>query len=173
MQNILRQGYPAIAAYMKIFSPTNAQNIHSSTSMEGWTIASMALKRGLFSNAYEEAKLVSWAGTCHVMMSGQLLKHQVTALDLDSLLQYFGPVSGAKTSFGMCFSHFWFLQGINFFMNTMHIIEGQDRELEVIPFARFELFGLWSTLGLSFKDTDPDRMVCFQHLLSSSNCWCV
>lgn len=44
-------------------------------------------------------------------------------------------------------------------MNALTIVEGKDRAIEVLPFARFELFGLWSTLGLSFKESDPERMV--------------
>lgn len=124
---------------MKVFSPANAQNVHPSTAMEGWSIACTALERELYNSPYEEAKLLGWAGTCHVMMSGQYLRDNVTTLSLDSLLKYFGP-------------------GINFFAAALEVAQGHERAREVVPFCRFELFGLWSTMGLSWKETNVPRM---------------
>ncbi len=34
----------------QVFTPTNAQNIHPSTSIEGWSIACAALERELYSS---------------------------------------------------------------------------------------------------------------------------
>jgi hypothetical protein len=92
MQNLLRQGFPAIVEYMKAFRADNVQNIHPSQALEGWSIACSALERELFSSAYEESKLLMWSGTCHVMMSGQHLKEQQQpGFELATLLQCFGP----------------------------------------------------------------------------------
>lgn len=48
---------------LQVFSPANAQNVHPSTTMEGWSIACAALERDLYATPYEEAKLLMWAGT--------------------------------------------------------------------------------------------------------------
>ncbi len=49
--------------FLQVFSPANAQNVHPSTTMEGWSIACAALERDLYATPYEEAKLLMWAGT--------------------------------------------------------------------------------------------------------------
>lgn len=139
LQQILQAGFGAVSAYMKVFSPQNAPNIKLNTAVEGWTIASAALEKKLFTNTFEEAKLLFWAGTCHAMVCGQLMRQRLASFDLQQLLQFFAP-------------------SINFFENVLHVAPGSERGLEVIPFARFELFGLWSSLALSLKDTDPERM---------------
>lgn len=125
---------------MAIFSPANAPNIKLNTALEGWSIACTALERKLYSDKFEEAKLVFWAGTCHAMVCGQLMRQKLRAFDMQSLLSLFAP-------------------SINFFENSIRVIDSNPRRLEVVPFARFELFGLWSSLALSLKETDMNRMI--------------
>jgi hypothetical protein len=107
--------------------------------LEGWSIICAALERKVFTNKYEEAKLVHFAGTTHAMLCGQLMREKVATFDIQSLLGFFSP-------------------SINFFENVLVIGQESDRALELLPFANFELFGLWSSLGLSMKDSDPAQM---------------
>jgi hypothetical protein len=73
------------------------------------------------------------------MLCGQLMKEQLSTFDLPALLRFFMP-------------------SINFFENVLAVAEYSDRRVEVAPFANFELFGLWSSLGIALKERDPLRM---------------
>ncbi len=67
------------------------------------------------------------------------MKEHLSAFDLPALLRFFMP-------------------SINFFENVLAVAEFSDRRVEVAPFANFELFGLWSSLGISLKERDPVKM---------------
>lgn len=142
LQTILAGGFEEIERYMVIFSPQNAPNVKLVEALEGWSIICAALERRIFEDEYQEAKLVHWAGTTHAMMCGQLMRETLKNFDLQSLLKFFTP-------------------SINFFENVLQIANRSARALELAPFANFELFGLWSSLGLSMKDSDPVKMEFF------------
>lgn len=126
------------------YAPQNIQHLGLSAVLEGWSVICAALERKNFLNAYEEARLVHWAGTCHAMLCGQLMKEQLKpGFDL---VEFFRP-------------------SINFFENVLVISSRSDRRCEVQPFANFELFGLWSSLGMAMKEVNPTRM---EALLSES-----
>jgi hypothetical protein len=153
---VLAQGFPGIASYMVRFNPQNVHNINLTQAIEGWSIICTALERKVFAkykcslllaffsltfflSAYEEAKMVHWAGTVHAILSGQKMRAQKEVSGMAMLLKLFAPA-------------------MNFFENVLAVSEHSDQRAEVAPFANFELFGMWSSLGLALKDQHPQKM---------------
>ncbi len=52
----------------------------------------------------------------------------------------------------------FFSPSINFFENVLAIADLSDRRVELAPFANFELFGMWSSLALTRREVDPQKM---------------
>lgn len=163
LQNYLQEGYGSIEKFMSKFSPQNAANITLGDALQGllfgcfvffslsfldrvgWSIASAALEREIYENSFEEAKYLFWAGTCHAMVSGQIMKSNMSMANVappyEELVGLFHP-------------------SMNFFENVLVVMSKDERRLEITPFARFELFGLWSSLALSKKrETDAAPMM--------------
>jgi hypothetical protein len=125
---------------MQKFNPKNVKEIGLTATVEGWTVICSALERRLFENDYEEGKLVHSAGIVHAMLSGLLMKQLAgQPMDEAAVLRFFSP-------------------SINFFENVLAIADWSDRRVELAPFANFELFGMWSSLGLASREVDSKKM---------------